>query len=169
MKSSFQARHFAFYIELLLLAPLLTSSQWPLTAKYPAKRFTDNEKFLPDSPLLDSLLHTAPLLRQVADNPNYELQVIYTQINRDKQNRPQFSPHYYHVNPRRYFNPASLVKLPVAALALEKLHALRVSPRAIIATGTAFRCQTPVPFATPADSDRWATPANYIKRMLLVR
>ncbi|GAB3876389.1 hypothetical protein GCM10028824_33720 [Hymenobacter segetis] len=37
-----------------------------------------------------------------------------------------------------------------------------------MATGTAYRCQTPVPFAAPADSDRTATVGNYIKRMLLV-
>jgi hypothetical protein len=34
--------------------------------------------------------------------------------------------------------------------------------------GTAYRCQTPVRFAAPADSDRAATVGNYIKRMLLV-
>ena len=37
-----------------------------------------------------------------------------------------------------------------------------------MATGTAFRCQTPVRFAAPADSDQTATVGNYIKRMLLV-
>ena len=126
---------------------------------------------LQDSPLLDSLLHTSPLLAQIATNPKYELQIIYTQINRDAQNRPTFIPHTYHLNPRQYFNPASLVKLPVAALALEKLNQLNkpgVNRRTIMATGTAYRCQIPVPFAAPADSDRAATVGNYIKRMLLV-
>ena len=124
-----------------------------------------------DSPLLDSLLRANPQLTRVATNPKYELQIIYTQINRDAQNRPTFTPHTYHLNPRQYFNPASLVKLPVAALALEKLNDLNkpgVTRRTIIATGTAYRCQTPVPFAAPADSDRTATIGNYIKRMLLV-
>jgi hypothetical protein len=124
-----------------------------------------------DSSLLDSLLHTNPLLRRVADDPHYELQVIYTQLNRESQNRPAFTQHTYHLNPRQYFNPASLVKLPVCLLALEKLNDLKkpgLTRRSIMATGTAFRCQTPVPFATPADSDRTATVGNYIKRMLLV-
>ncbi len=124
-----------------------------------------------DSPLLDSLLRTTPLLSRIANNPQYELQVIYTQINRDAQNRPTFTPHTYHLNPRQYFNPASLVKLPVAVLALEKLNDLNkpgVTRRTIMATGAAYRCQTPVPFAAPADSDRTATVGNYIKRMLLV-
>ena len=124
-----------------------------------------------DSPLLDSLLHTTPLLTRVATNPKYELQIIYTQINRDARNRPTFTPHTYHLNSRQYFNPASLVKLPVAALSLEKLNDLNkpgVTRRTIMATGTAYRCQTPIPFAAPADSDRTATVGNYIKRMLLV-
>ena len=126
---------------------------------------------LGDSPLLDSLLRTTPLLSRIANNPEYELQIIYTQINRDAQNRPTFVPHTYHLNPRQYFNPASLVKLPVAALALEKLNDLNrpdITRRTILATGAAYRCQTPVPFAAPADSDHTATVGNYIKRMLLV-
>ncbi len=124
-----------------------------------------------DSPLLDSLLRTAPILARVAADPAYELQVIYTQIDRDAQNHPHFTPHTYHLNPRQYFNPASLVKLPVVAFSLEKLndlHSPGVTRRTTMATGTAFRCQTPVPFAAPADSDQTATVGNYIKRMLLV-
>ena len=124
-----------------------------------------------DSPLLDSLLHANTLLTRVATNPQYEVQIIYTQIDRDAQNRPTFTPHTYHLNPQQYFNPASLVKLPVAALSLEKLNDLHkpgVTRRTIMATGTAYRCQTPVPFVAPADSDRTATIGNYIKRMLLV-
>ena len=124
-----------------------------------------------DSPLLDSLLKANPQLARIATNPQYELQIIYTQINRDAQDRPTFTPHTYHLNPQQYFNPASLVKLPVVALSLEKLNALNkpgVTRRTIMATGTAYRCQTPVPFAAPADSDRIATVGNYIKRMLLV-
>ncbi|AMR29078.1 hypothetical protein A0257_19555 [Hymenobacter psoromatis] len=124
-----------------------------------------------DSPLLDSLLHTNPDLAPVLAHPEtYQLQIIYTQINRDARNVPHFTQHTYHLNPRQYFNPASLVKLPVALLALEKLHCLPppISRNTIMSTGVAGRCQTPVPFAAPADSDRQATVGNYIKRMLLV-
>ena len=116
-------------------------------------------------------MQTNPLLKRVATNPQYELQIIYTQINRDAQNRPTFTPHTYHLSPQQYFNPASLVKLPVVALSLEKLNDLHnpaVTRRTIMAHGTAWRCQTPVPFAAPADSDQTATVGNYTKRMLLV-
>jgi hypothetical protein len=58
----------------------------------------------------------------------------------------------------------------VAMLALEKLHALpnTIGRNTTMSTGVAWRCQTPVLFAAPADSDRQTTVANYIKRMLLV-
>jgi hypothetical protein len=100
----------------------------------------------------------------------YQLQLIYTQIDRDAQNVPHFTQHNYHLNLRQYFNPASLVKLPVALLALEKLHTLPtpINRSTIMSTGAAWRCQTPIAFAAPADSDRQATVGNYIKRMLLV-
>jgi hypothetical protein len=144
---------------LALLVLLLTARAQAQTSQYP------------DSPLLDSLLHTSPALAKVLSHPaTYQLQLIYTQINRDAQNVPHFTQHTYHLNPRQYFNPASLVKLPVALLSLEKLHTLpaSINKSTIMSTGTAGRCQTPVPFATPADSDRQATVGNYIKRMLLV-
>jgi len=143
---------------LILLALLATRAQ-AQTTRYPDSRF------------LDSLLHTSPALARVLSHPaTYQLQLIYTQINRDAQNIPHFTQHTYHLNPRHYFNPASLVKLPVALLALEKLHTLPtpINRSTIMSTGTAWRCQTPVPFAAPADSDRQATIGNYIKRMLLV-
>ncbi|MGI4738722.1 MAG: serine hydrolase [Janthinobacterium lividum] len=144
---------------LVLLALLVTTRAQAQTAQYL------------DSPLLDSLLHTNPALAKVLSHPTtYQLQLIYTQINRDAQNVPHFTQHTYHLNPSQYFNPASLVKLPVALLALEKLHTLSppINRSTIMSTGTAWRCQTPIPFAAAADSDRQATVGNYIKRMLLV-
>lgn len=165
--ASFTHPYFALAGALLLASSPTSATNQPFAAKQLTAVSTAAGPSV-DSPLLDSLLHAVPALRAVADNPAYELQVIYTQINRDAQNKPSFIEHCYHVNPQQYFNPASLVKLPVVALTLEKLNALKVSPNAIMATGAAYRCQTPVPFAVPADSDQWATPANYIKRMLLV-
>ncbi len=126
----------------------------------------------PDSPLLDSLLRAQPKLDSIlrrADELN--LQIIYTQINRDAQNRPTFSRHTWHVDPTRYFNPASLVKLPVCIAALEKLHryeAQGVSIATPMATGVAYRCQTAVTKPFHRDPDRVANVGNYIRRMLLV-
>jgi hypothetical protein len=51
---------------------------------------------------------------------------MYTQIDRDADNKPVFKSFIYRVNPGEYFYPASTVKLPVAALALEKLQRLNL-------------------------------------------
>lgn len=64
-----------------------------------------------------------PLFQKILASPiNYRLQIVYTQINRDKNNKPHFKNYYYNYNPKLYYNPASVVKLPLAALALEKLN-----------------------------------------------
>jgi hypothetical protein len=55
-----------------------------------------------------------------------EIQIIYTQINRDANNLPKFRSFYFNIDSNRYFYPASTVKLPIVLLSLEKLHQLRV-------------------------------------------
>jgi hypothetical protein len=68
------------------------------------------------------------LFQAVLSNPEYyRLQIIYTQINRDKNNKPAFKNYYFNVDSLFYFNPASTVKLPLAALSLEKLNALNIA------------------------------------------
>jgi hypothetical protein len=63
------------------------------------------------------------ILQQVLKRPQtYRLQIIYTQINRDKNNKPSFKNYYFNYDPELYYNPASTVKLPLALLALEKLN-----------------------------------------------
>ncbi|MBO0359808.1 serine hydrolase [Hymenobacter sp. BT186] len=125
-----------------------------------------------NSPLLDSLLRSDKRLAPVVSQARkYELQIIYTQITRDVSNQPHFIQHDFQLDAHQYFNPASLVKLPVAALALEKLNRLHLpglTRRSPMVTHTAFRCQTAAPYNPAADSDRVNTVGNYIKRMLLV-
>src|SRR6266850_6704534 len=55
-----------------------------------------------------------------------EIQIIYTQINRDANNMPSFRTFYFNVDSNRYFYPASTVKLPIVLLSLEKLQQLRI-------------------------------------------
>jgi hypothetical protein len=78
--------------------------------------------------VLDSILSSLPSpFRAVPMNPEkYGLQILYTQVNRDRLNHPHFKHLSFHVDRKRYFYPASLVKLPVAALAIEKLNRLNV-------------------------------------------
>ena len=65
-------------------------------------------------------------LQQVLRDPgSFRCQVIYTQIDRDRDNQPAFKNFYFHYDPALYFNPASMVKLPLALLAMEKLGELK--------------------------------------------
>src|SRR4051812_7068052 len=78
---------------------------------------------------LEQLIRTraSPFLLGVLDKPDsFQYQLIYTKIDRDKNNRPQFTNYYLHVDKGQYFNPASTVKMPVAFCALEKLHELAI-------------------------------------------
>lgn len=57
----------------------------------------------------------------------YRYQIIYTQINRDKKGVPHFINYKLNVNPDQYYNPASMVKMPLAFLSLEKLQEMNVN------------------------------------------
>lgn len=62
----------------------------------------------------------------IKNKDTLEVQVIYTQINRDSTNRPHFHSFYFHVDSTKYFYPASTVKLLMALLALEKINQLNI-------------------------------------------
>jgi hypothetical protein len=80
-----------------------------------------------NSPILTSILEKAsagPAQQVLKDPDTYRLQIIYTQIDRNKKGEPRFTHHTFLVDPDKYFNPASMVKMPLAFLALEKLNQL---------------------------------------------
>ncbi|MDP1844275.1 MAG: serine hydrolase, partial [Sediminibacterium sp.] len=86
-----------------------------------AQSKTDNE--------LLRILHTdapAVLSTVLKDPTKYRCQIIYTQINRNKLNVPSFKNYYFNYDPSVYYNPASMVKMPLAFLSLEKLNQLKV-------------------------------------------
>ena len=75
--------------------------------------------------LKKTLASDNPNIKRVMDNPKYyELQIIYTQILRDKKGQVSFKDYTYNLNANNYFFPASTVKLPIAILALEKLNTI---------------------------------------------
>ena len=98
-----------------------------------------------DKLLADLLKGRRELFGKVLDNPSaYDVQIVYTQINRDAQNRPSFKTYRYQVDKDRYFYPASTVKLPAVLLALEKLNGLGVARDATMLTDSAYSGQTRV-------------------------
>jgi Beta-lactamase enzyme family len=80
-----------------------------------------------DKALADILVANGdPLLREVLLHPEvYRYQIIYTRIDRNKNNKPSFHNYYLNVDSLEYFNPASTVKMPLAFLSLEKMNKLK--------------------------------------------
>ena len=75
------------------------------------------------TPLQKALSSSSPAIQRVMSNPNkYEVQIIFSEIQRDSSSRVQFIDDEYQVNDNDYFYPASTVKLPLAILALEKIN-----------------------------------------------
>ena len=77
-------------------------------------------------PFIEKLMRSRPEhFRKVMDHARkLEVQIIYTRIDRDTQNRPQFTTYTYRADSNRYFYPASTVKFPMVLLALEKMKEL---------------------------------------------
>ncbi len=73
----------------------------------------------------------APMQKYVTNTSTYKTQIIYTQIDRDTNNVPSFHTYTYG-DLSTPFYPASVVKLPTAMLALEKLNELQQSTTSYI-------------------------------------
>ncbi len=121
---------------------------------------------------LESLLQQYPqYFGEILKNRDaWNVQIIYTQINRRANGKPDFTNHYFNVNPAKYFYPASTVKLPIVLLALQKLHELKdkgIDRNTTMLSETAFSGQTAV-FNDPTSPDGKPSIAHYIKKVLLV-
>lgn len=124
-----------------------------------------------DTVFLKQLLESKPeLFSGILNHPNKnEVQVMYTQVNRDKNNKPSFKTFSYRINPKHYFYPASTVKLAAVIFALEKINELKVkgfTANSTMITDTAFKGQTPVTKDETA-ADGKPSIAHYIKKVLL--
>ena len=121
---------------------------------------------------LESLLLSQPQRfgTIMQDPEKYRVQILYTQIDRDADNKPTFRTYEYNVDPGNYFYPASTVKLPTVALALEKIQALKkhgLAPETTMLTDSAADYQTQV---TRDESSLTGLPsvAHYARKILLV-
>ena len=126
----------------------------------------------PDTIFLKNLIESHPeLFEHILHHPTHnEVQVLYTQIDRDEHNVPHFKSYSYRLNSNRYFYPASTVKLPTAIFAIEKLNKLNIkgfTVKSTMITDSAFAGQTKV---TKDISSRngLSSIENYVKKILLV-
>jgi len=121
---------------------------------------------------LENLLLSQPerFSTVMQDADKYRLQIIYTQIDRDENNRPSFTSFTHRLDSGQYFYPASTVKLPAALLALEKLNRLDIpglGRDTTMLTKVATDTQTPA-LTDPTSPTGLPTIAHYIRKVLLV-
>src|ERR1700748_2868423 len=126
----------------------------------------------PDTIFLKTLLQAHPeLFAGILKHPTQnEVQILYTQIDRDAHNQPHFTQYSYRLNANHYFYPASTVKLPTAIFALEKINELKVAGltrKTAMQTDSAFAGQTKV-FKDTSSINGLPSLENYIKKILLV-
>ncbi len=122
--------------------------------------------------MIHHLLSThRPFFDSILDPKNeLNVQIIYTQIDRDKKGKIKFTDHSFNIDSNHYFYPASTVKLPIAALALQKLHELNIpglDKNTTMITGADGDPQTEV-CNDPTTPDGRPTIAHYIRKILLV-
>ncbi|NIG57670.1 serine hydrolase [Chitinophaga sp. Cy-1792] len=100
----------------------------------------------------------------------FRLQVIYTQIDRDEQQRARFTDYCFRSQPGEYSYPASTVKLPAAILAMEKLRMLNI-PGLDLHTPLTINGLPGINPGVAADRSArngLATLAHYIKKIFLI-
>jgi len=124
------------------------------------------------SGLIERLLRSRPdLFGQVLENiDKHELQILYTQIDRDEDNKPHFRTHTYQFDPEAYFYPASSIKLAAAVLALEKLNELNIEG---LSKHTPLRIDSAYTAQTAVERDETSptglpTIAHYVKKLFVV-
>jgi len=121
--------------------------------------------------MIETLMRESGKFDEVLENvEKYRLQIIYTQIDRDEQNRASFKTHKYRVDTNEYFYPASSIKLPVAALAIEKINDQLMRDFTLFSDmyiDSAYAGQTAVYEDTSSNMGK-ASIGHYIKKLFLV-
>lgn len=122
--------------------------------------------------MIQKILKSQPEhFQKILEQPErYRVQILYTQIDRDAQNKPHFTSYGYRVNPQEYFYPASTIKLPGALAALEKLNGLNIEgldKYTPLKIDSAYAGQSAVTTDSTSEN-RLPSIAHYIKKVLLV-
>ena len=97
----------------------------------------------------------------------YELQVVYTQIDRDQQNKPSLKSYTFNYDSTQYFYPASTVKMPVAFLALQKLKELGIDKWTTMKTDSA-RAPQSIAHIDSTSETGLPSVAHYIEKIFAV-
>ena len=75
-----------------------------------------------DNPIEEVMASSNEKIKKVADSlDKYEVQIIFSEVHRDKDNKVTFTDYSFQVDDSIYFYPASTVKFPTSLLVLEKV------------------------------------------------
>jgi hypothetical protein len=111
------------------------------------------------------------IAKKVLASPNtYRLQLVYTQIDRDQNGIPRFTNHILYADPENYFNPASMVKMPLAFLAMEKLYELNqpgVNKYTTMQFDSNYQRQVAM-YADSSAQNKKPSIAHFVKRAFLI-
>ena len=123
-----------------------------------------------DQNIFNRMFEQSTFFSSTVSKPEHKVQIIYTQIDRRKNGKPEFTDHYFNINDSSYFYPASTVKLPVAVLALQKLNELKIAGLNKNSTmiSEADHSGQSVVYNDPSTPDGRPTIEHYIKKILLV-
>lgn len=118
------------------------------------------------------LKNTNPKIQHLTKNAAaHEIQILLTEIKRDTLGQPRFIETAYQVDEEQYFYPASTAKLPIAALALQKIKELNANGISITAH-TSFQINTPhgesLVLQDSTELEGKLTLAHLIKKIFLV-
>lgn len=124
-----------------------------------------------DSTLIEGILKDHPdQFASILNHPDKnQVQILYTQISRDRNNRPSFKTYSYNLDSHRYFYPASTVKLAAVIFALEKINELNMeglSARSTMITDSSSTGQTKVLQDTSSENGLPSI-EHYIRKILL--
>lgn len=124
-----------------------------------------------DTLLIEKLMRQNPeRFAGVLNHPQKnQVQVLYTQVNRNAANKISFKSFSYNLNDHRYFYPASTVKLAAVIFALEKINELKIkglTAQSSMITDSAWAGQTKVT-ADKTAKNGLPSVEHYIKKILL--
>jgi len=121
-----------------------------------------------DQDVFKSVGSNSDLIKKYFDEKDkYELQIVYTQIDRDENNNPSVTTHTFNYDSTQYFYPASTVKMPVAFLALEKLKQLGIDKWATMKTDSA-RAPQSISHTDSTSINGLPSVAHYIEKIFAV-
>lgn len=124
-----------------------------------------------DTVFLKKLMETRPeLFSAVLNHPDQnQIQILYTQVNRDAKHKPTFKTFSYNLDPHHYFYPASTVKLAAVIFTLEKVNRLKntgLTIKSAMITDSAYKGQTRV-LADTSAKNGLPSIEHYVKKILL--